>query len=54
MRGSGIGVSHRLVRPQTTHRVGAKTGTASGTGSLSDGEGGGEVWSITRRRKRSR
>ena len=42
-RGSRIGVSHRLDRPQTTHREGAGTGAASGTGSLSDGRGAGEV-----------
>ena len=43
--GSGIGISHRLCWPQTTHRVGAGAGTgaASGTGSLSDGRGAGEV-----------
>ena len=41
MRGSRIGTSHRLDRPQTTHRVGVggRTGAASGTGSLVDRRG---------------
>ena len=38
-------MSHRLDRPQTTHLAGAGTGTGapSGTESLADGRGAGEV-----------
>jgi len=48
-----VGTSHRLDRPQTTHRVGAGAGTgaASGTESLAEGRRAGEVWSVTRRRR---
>ena len=44
-RGSRVAISHRLDRPQTTHRVGAGAGTGapSGTESLAEGRGAGEV-----------